>query len=640
MMIDWHGHGYGRFNGSDRAAIYQNGDRCAVAFAGSDDAQDWVDDLAGALDTRSLSVCGLNEIHMGIFEEMQQFILSPEWSDDFVPFLDANCPGGISATGHSLGGGVATLLAVCSNNVGSSVDVPPYIKDGTQQLEGRQVQMPAQAFSLYTIGAPGLSRQDLVNGMAQDGDGTFEGARMYISDRFSLDPVTSSAQVFGFMHAQVASLGMRRHWSGFITPTRDRGRVSGTRTLPAALNGAEGLVRFANLDSHRTTHYVTRLAWLNAPHEEEEPQDDDSPDAPSEAELLASSGDNWDFSDLPEMEAPDVQFDEALVRMVSDLEIGHPIQNWNLELTWSRHSANSLGAGDRIWHVALYKNAENECILAIPTDGESWGMHPGDAVDYLQTRDLVECGLTRVHRGLYDRFRALVASTEWSNDFVPRMATCANVIAAGHGRGGGVASVLATCANAVHGSVQDLAADAGGAVVMPSNGFSALYTTGAPGVSKDQLVNARSSDGSFAGSRFFLNDPHAQDNVPVSGSSMGYEHPKVSAVQLQRSHNPRSVTGSELATFTREVYDAHSDAARTYPRARSLVVMRPVPYYHRAWFYARGIRLASQCRMTPGTCSYFSCYAWRGETECVNGRCVCAPGLCATDVGDRHGVCA
>jgi len=30
-------------------------------------------------------------------------------------------------------------------------------------------------------------------------------------------------------------------------------------------------------------------------------------------------------------------------------------------------------------------------------------------------------------------------------------------------------------------------------------------------------------------------------------------------------------------------------------------------------------------RKTVGTCSFFSCSSWRGETECVNSICQCAP---------------
>jgi hypothetical protein len=34
---------------------------------------------------------------------------------------------------------------------------------------------------------------------------------------------------------------------------------------------------------------------------------------------------------------------------------------------------------------------------------------------------------------------------------------------------------------------------------------------------------------------------------------------------------------------------------------------------------------------TGGTCAYASCYSWRGDTECVGGRCICTAGQCAVD---------
>lgn len=45
-------------------------------------------------------------------------------------------------------------------------------------------------------------------------------------------------------------------------------------------------------------------------------------------------------------------------------------------------------------------------------------------------------------------------------------------------------------------------------------------------------------------------------------------------------------------------------------------------------------------RLTPGTCRVFGCDNWRGQTECINGRCVCAEGHCSKcDGSGRNGVC-
>lgn len=42
----------------------------------------------------------------------------------------------------------------------------------------------------------------------------------------------------------------------------------------------------------------------------------------------------------------------------------------------------------------------------------------------------------------------------------------------------------------------------------------------------------------------------------------------------------------------------------------------------------------TQCReWTLGTCAVLGCSSWRGETDCVNGGCLCKPGYCSNDWG-------
>lgn len=52
----------------------------------------------------------------------------------------------------------------------------------------------------------------------------------------------------------------------------------------------------------------------------------------------------------------------------------------------------------------------------------------------------------------------------------------------------------------------------------------------------------------------------------------------------------------------------------------------------------------SQHRETTGTCNWFGCWSWRGETECVDDgsghhRCLCAEGQCSDHTAGGHGVC-
>lgn len=44
-------------------------------------------------------------------------------------------------------------------------------------------------------------------------------------------------------------------------------------------------------------------------------------------------------------------------------------------------------------------------------------------------------------------------------------------------------------------------------------------------------------------------------------------------------------------------------------------------------------------RWTGGTCAHDSCYAWRGDTYCVSGKCMCRQGYYATEVGYNTGYC-
>lgn len=154
---------------------YENGNQCAIAVAGTNSASDMLDNFDGVV----TQGCGFSDVHSGYMSEVDDLLVSCEFQDDFLPILNSsNCRGGIHITGHSLGGGVASVLAACANN-----RAKPY---------GFIVD------KLWTFGAPGVSKKPLTNSLA--GNGCFQGGRFWNQDALTMDPIPALSRGLNFVH--------------------------------------------------------------------------------------------------------------------------------------------------------------------------------------------------------------------------------------------------------------------------------------------------------------------------------------------------------------------------------------------------------------------------------------------------------
>eukprot|EP00441_Pelagodinium_beii_P023841 CAMPEP_0197673368 /NCGR_PEP_ID=MMETSP1338-20131121/80801_1 /TAXON_ID=43686 ORGANISM="Pelagodinium beii, Strain RCC1491" /NCGR_SAMPLE_ID=MMETSP1338 /ASSEMBLY_ACC=CAM_ASM_000754 /LENGTH=293 /DNA_ID=CAMNT_0043253607 /DNA_START=161 /DNA_END=1039 /DNA_ORIENTATION=- len=223
------------FGGKDRLAIYQSGNQCVVAFAGTDDVSDLSDDL----DVRDKEACG-HSFHKGIYEEFQNFLSGKKWSSEFQPYLKSDaCSGGIIAVGHSLGGALASVLATCANAPGNPL--------GTQ--------LGFLITSLYTIGAPALAKSSPRNG--QTSSGCFNGARFFIEDSQTYDPVSYAAVRIGFEHPRVKAI--RLHSDSDDRLSFD---TFSCESDEARLNSDEPGMQFPSKNDHLATTYISRIEKL------------------------------------------------------------------------------------------------------------------------------------------------------------------------------------------------------------------------------------------------------------------------------------------------------------------------------------------------------------------------------------------
>lgn len=225
------------FKGKDRVAIYQNGNQCVIAFAGTDDVSDLSDDL----DVREKHACG-HSFHKGFYDEFQNFLSGDRWSSEFRPHLKSDaCSAGIIAVGHSLGGALASVLATCANAPGNPL---------ADQL-GFLIQ------SLYTIGAPALAKSSPRNGQTESG--CFDGIRFFNEDSRTFDPVAYAAVLLGFEHPRVKAVQLHSNSADILSFN-----TYTCESEEARANSDEPGMQFPSPGDHSAKTYISRIKKLFA----------------------------------------------------------------------------------------------------------------------------------------------------------------------------------------------------------------------------------------------------------------------------------------------------------------------------------------------------------------------------------------
>jgi len=237
------------FRQQDRVGLYRKADRCVIAFSGTDDLVDWANNLDG-LTVRSLNACGLTDVHKGFFEEFQEFVLSPSWNDKFAPFLAANCTKGVTTVGHSLGGALASVFAACMNAARGTVRIPDLLGvAGDVVANGSLIQTPSAELSLFTYGAPAVSKTPLRNLKASNR--AFKGARFYNEDTFTFDPIPYSGYLAGYRHPQNSATRLKA--SRGVTLRIEH------HPLSADAHKKPSKIRVPHLAKHSRSVYTARL---------------------------------------------------------------------------------------------------------------------------------------------------------------------------------------------------------------------------------------------------------------------------------------------------------------------------------------------------------------------------------------------
>lgn len=204
--------------GHDVVALFAKDNKCAISFSGTHGLADWSTNF-NAKTKVSLPECGLFHAHEGFFEVFLQFLLNEAWTDEFEPYLENNCSGGIYTVGHSQGAAVAEIFAACINAAGETLTLPDLVRWGKLVHAGGVRNTNVEVSGIYTLAGPAPAWTVLTNKL--DPNGIFQGVRYFNQDAWSFDPVPWMTYPMGMKHAKYAVVKLNDHPEEYAAHTDD-----------------------------------------------------------------------------------------------------------------------------------------------------------------------------------------------------------------------------------------------------------------------------------------------------------------------------------------------------------------------------------------------------------------------------------
>merc|ERR1719329_1915659 len=127
----------------DYSGWWERDGDCMITFQGSDAR----DDFANNWDPTPVTFWGFDGVHRGMTSELQPLIDKMDFSA-----IKKKCPGSLTVTGHSLGGGLAQLFSAALNHPDDALNAGLHVD------------------AVYTFGAMPVAHESLANGV----DGCFQ----------------------------------------------------------------------------------------------------------------------------------------------------------------------------------------------------------------------------------------------------------------------------------------------------------------------------------------------------------------------------------------------------------------------------------------------------------------------------------
>jgi hypothetical protein len=210
---------------------------CALAISGTNSPGDALKDL----EATTVEFCGFDGVHRGFAKTAQTYV-SGNRSQEFLQYLidPSSCGGGIFATGHSLGGAVATLIAACHNKHANGSSV--------QGFDG-----------LYTFAAPAPSKHPLVNPLSKDGSGCFPGGRFFYVHGRHHDVIPGLATYFGYAQPRLSQVQVEQKTDGVVYIARNCSSETSAEELQDPIYYIRNSASPWNLELHKIVVYIKNM---------------------------------------------------------------------------------------------------------------------------------------------------------------------------------------------------------------------------------------------------------------------------------------------------------------------------------------------------------------------------------------------